>query len=294
MILAMILRPETVFALLPAILFISYFYNKHYLKWSIVTILVYSAVTLFQSIPLKLIKDNSSVNNYEATTLINPTSYILKRLYPNGLPEDVDKDLGKYFKNEYLLIYQNDLEIDPYHNGGVNWSSTPDQYFQFRSQCLKIILSNPLLFIENRLNMTATTFNINNRWNFLGSIQNNDTDDFHQRVRVLSNITTRIRNNSALVYFQNIVDSKYSKSFILPTILLFTALLLTSSSGWFYKIFSILLLRTLIVILTAPASYTKYHYIIWLFAIFCFPCVIWELKTKPPSSLRTISCPPSS
>lgn len=271
------LRPEATYLLILAFLYFLLRYP---------TLRKFSALSLFSvllaTLPGKYLKhmDPMSEIHYQTTVLINPLSYILKRTYPNKLSESVQQELGSFFKNDNLIKYANDYDINPYHEGGLNYDSSEQDYYQFRNATLKIILNNPKLFLENRLIFVSAMLGFQET--YLASDEYYTVDKpFQNQVRTLIGADPNAQPPVAkrkrfLDHFNNAL---LFKSYLLPLVFLLLALFLTIPGGWYQQILCLLGARTILVILVAPATYFKYHYALWLFAIFSIPCVIYEFKS---------------
>ena len=276
---------------------ISYLVHKTFLKPS----LIIASVTLLASLLTNIISVHPmEAANYHATLIVNPLSYILKNKYPQGLPEQVNRDLGTYFKNEYLVRYQEDYEILPYHKGGVNYLASQKDYNQFRSAAIMIILSNPWLFLKNRINMAGYIFGFNTNWSFIYSDEYSFSparsseyiEDVKSELSVPkysrpawgSNMTSY---SGRLIRQHPIVFASY----IIP-LLLILGLFLTRYASRFYALLCLILgARIILVCLIAPAGYFKYQYPLWLFAPFSLFLLVAEKRrklTNPPAPFTTL------
>lgn len=283
--LSCLFRPETVFVLIPYLIMIASIFYRYHWKW-------FAYLTLFPMITLlsKPIFNQTPIGHhkvsiaaYETTLLINPLSYILKNKYEE-LPPEINTKLGPFFKNENLIKYQVNNDIKPFHEGGVNFNRA-DAYPQFRSEALKIIFENPLLFIENRLKLAQTMLNFGGDNNYIGG-----GNEYLSEIPFFASSRTLFSFDEykefpflrrLMVSFIELKESHPQfiyKSYLIPFLLLVASLLLAPRRSAYSKLLILYLMRTALVILTAPGGYFKYNYALWLFCLFAFPCVIWERR----------------
>jgi len=296
-IIACLTRQEAFIILLPGMIIISYLVHKTFFKPS----LIMASVTLLASLLTNIISVHPmEAANYHATLIVNPLSYILKNKYPQGLPEQVNRDLGTYFKNEYLVQYQEDFEILPFHKGGVNFLSTQKDYNQFRSAAIMIILSSPWLFLKNRINMAGYIFGFNTNWSFIYSDEYSfspaRSSEYIEDVKSELSVPKYSRPSwgfkmtsysGRLIRQHPIVFASY----IIP-LLLILGLFITRYTSRFYALLCLILgARIILVCLIAPAGYFKYQYPLWLFAPFSLFLLVAEKRrklTNPPAPFTTL------
>lgn len=287
-VLTCLMRQESLFIFLPGIILISFFMYKAYFKKT----LIMGAAVLLSSYLISIINPpQMDFFTYQTTLIVNPLSYILKAKYPNGLPEEVNQELGKYFKNDYLITYQQNNEIMPFHKGGINPGTTEVDFRQFRKTAVKIILNNPVLFLENRLIMVNYLLGLDPSWNYVFS------DDFYhirkdrpyffdevmQKLSIDQNDYSRpeltkksFKYLSSLLYDYRIVLTSY----IIPIVMLFSFLFLRPFSFFYASLLALIGSRTILVWLSAPAGYFKYFYPLWIFAPFVLCLLMAERKLR--------------
>ncbi len=277
-----LMRQEAFLVLLPGMVITSYLFHKTFFKSSLLIV----ALTFCAHLMINIIAPNPMEgNHYQTTLLINPLSYILKEKYPTALPEEVIHELGPYFKNDYLVKYQLDFEIDPFHKGGINYEASEKDFHQFRNAAIKIILSHPWLFLKNRIKLAGYLFGFRGGWiyAFEDSFYKNWTHFADIKAQfstspkarpewgnqIMTDLINRIHQNPVIFC-----------SYVLPLLILI-CLLLIRPFCWFYASLCIILgTRTLVVCLTAPAGYFKYLYPLWLFAPFALFLFMAERKLR--------------
>ncbi|MDO9182846.1 MAG: hypothetical protein Q7U04_10585 [Bacteriovorax sp.] len=224
-----------------------------------------------------------SLDVYQTTALVNPLSAILKEKYPMGLPKEIDNQLGKYFKNDNLIKFQDDYEITPFHNNGPNSNFTHEQYKQFRNASIQIFLENPTLFIKNRTKMAIGMFGVKNRINIHFDEFNNS--GFPEKIKHLLGINKKYSRSNSIASALNFLFFQINKypaifeSYIIPFCALFIILIFSRKAPWFRTIFIFIVARTFLIILITPANLFKYNYILHLFSLFCIPIVTSEIQT---------------
>ena len=226
-------------------------------------------------------------NAYQSTAFINPLSYILKTKYSDKLPDEIDKRLGNYFKNSHLLDHYSEFEINPFHYGGVNPTATSEDYRQFRSATFEIISENIGLFIENRFKFIQSMFGFSHLKPYIGFLNEPASNPYLQviMIRLGFDPDKKFSENRFInLYGLDLsFSSPWYMSYFLAVILLFTGVLYKNKS--FYAILTILFIRTVIVILTAPAPMYKYNFVIWVVA--CFSLVYIQQHKQADAALKT-------
>lgn len=273
-----VFRPETVYVLLPYILFLAWKYSRLHFRWAVLSVLLsFSLMLVKDSLRGPLGRDESGKVFYETTLLINPLSYILKNKYQSILPNDISEKLGPFFKNDYLIKYQDDTDIPAFHHGGVNANATIEQYEQFRNASLLIFLRNPLMFIENRLKISSTMFGFRDKTYLLTNEYNFPV---HMEKKQRLGFGEYKQSGWANNFFLFIIQSKplFTMSYLIPFLVLIGSLLFSSGAGWYRRILLFMMARTLLVMLITPGGYFKYNYSLWLFPIFMLPMLVWEYR----------------
>ncbi len=226
-------------------------------------------------------------NAYQSTAFINPLSYILKKKYPDKLPDEVDKRLGSYFKNSHLVDHYSEFEINPFHYGGVNSSASPEDYRQFRSSALTLIYENMGLFIENRLKFIRSMFGFSYLKPSIGYLNEYEQNPYLLLIMERLGFQPEKKfSNNPFIKFYGLDLVKYSEwfmSYFLAVLLLLIGLFSRNKS--FFLVLTILLLRTAIVVLTAPAPMYKYNFVIWVVA--CFSLVYIQQHKQANAALKT-------
>lgn len=232
----------------------------------------YLAVVCCLSIVKNLTIPEYDRNAYQSTALINPLSYILVTKYPEGIPRIVDEQLGKYFKNNFLIKHYGEYEIDPYHAGGVNFAASADDYSQFRHTALRMIFENFHLFIENRIKFFTAMFGFSYQKPTIGMLVEAKNKPYLGEIlsRLGGIDELALGSNTLLRFFGRdlITYPTYVMNYSIAFFLLFLAFFSFDKS--FYLALGLLLTRTAVVVLTAPAPMYKYNFVIWVFACFSF------------------------
>jgi hypothetical protein len=278
-------REEVFYILIPGLILFCFLWSKERLRWASATSLI---LLLFTGIkPLLFeIKAYHRISHYvyETTVLINPLTYILVNKYPEGLPKEVDERLGSYFKNDYLIKYHDNEEIFAFHNGGVNPNPTEENYLQFRKAAMGIFLENPVLFLKNRIQLSVNMMGIKKK-SMTPNLFYLSDNLFIKNTKEILVFPDYIRPSwvefSLSRYLQKLsIPSYFYQSYIIPFLFLFLCLIISRGQGWYWKVLTIIIARSLLVMATAPAGYFKYNYALWLFCLFALPCVIWERKQR--------------
>ena len=275
-------RPEAFLVLLPGMVITSYFFHKTFFRSALLIV----ALTFCAQFMTNIIQPHSmEINNYQTTLLINPLSSILKEKYPTSIPKEVSDELGPYFKSDYLINYQVDYEIDPYHKGGVNFEASEKDYLQFRNAAIKIILSHPWLFLKNRIKLASYLLGFNNQWSY--AFEDSFYKNWARFADVKAHFTTRPDarpkwGNQIMVDFDKRIRQNplIFSSYLLPLLVLVGMLFVRPFSGFYVSLCIIIGARTLMVCLTAPAGYFKYLYPLWLFAPFVLFLFMAERKLR--------------
>jgi hypothetical protein len=288
-------RQESVLILIPGLLMIGLKIHRQFLKNAIlicVGVMVVQGSLKYVDPPLM------DQYNYQTTLIISPLSFIIKDKYPKGIPDELDKKLGKYFKNEYLLNYQSDFDIVPFHQNGVNSSATEQDFLKFRSTSLQLIFQNPWAWVKNRFKITCFMLGFTGLY-----LLNDDYFEYWRnyplfyketKQQLLANNHKRsnIAHHFAFKLFRFV--NKYHIvfcSYLIPLLIIF-GLAVSNPACRLYALFVFLLiLRTLITCAVSPAGYYKYLLPLWLFAPFSIILLLAERKhrlTKEASAFKTL------
>ncbi len=288
-------RQESVMILIPGLIVIGLKIHRPFLKNAL---LICVGVVVIQ-VSLKYVDPpQMDKYNYETTLLISPLSYIIKNNHPLRIPDDLDRKLGKYFKNDYLLNYQSDFDIVPFHQGGVNLSATEEDFLKFRSTSLQLIFQNPWLWIKNRLIITNFMLGFTGLYlvsdDYIEYSKNYPV--FFKQMKQQLQANNHKRSDSAHQFVATILKyiNKYHiifGSYLIPLLIIF-GLALSNPACRLYALFVFLLiLRTLITCAVSPAGYYKYLLPLWLFAPFSIILLLAERKhrlTKEASAFKTL------
>jgi hypothetical protein len=231
---------------------------------------------------------------YQSTVLINPLSNILTAKYAKELPKEVDQQLGPFFRNSYLVTHNNPFDIDPFHYGGLDREKiTHENFLQFRSAALKIIMENPILFIENRLTLARAMLGFNpDRYMYT-------EDTYYVRLtpdldKMFNTLPTQdyVRWTwviQGLRKWRDYVTSKqevYFQSYLIP-LLLWPVWILVFRSRIFITLSAVLIARVGLVFLTAPAAYYKYQLPLWIFLPFVLIYLVAEKRQATQSAVES-------
>lgn len=275
-----VIRPETVYVLLPYLVFLTWKYSRVHLRWAGLTILLsFGFILLKEGTYFATKRKSIWKKHYETTLLVNPLSYILSKKYPSGLPQEVSEKLGTFFKNDYLVKYQDDIDIPAFHKGGINSSATVEDYEKFRDASIYIFLSNPYLFIENRLKISRTMFGFSDKTSFV-------SNEYHlpeqERKKIQLGFHDYQQSAWGIKFLNafNVYKPILTKSYILPFLVILISLFFTNKQGWYRRILFFFLVRTLLVMAITPGGYFKYNYSLWLFPIFMLPMLVWEYRNN--------------
>lgn len=277
-----VLRPETVYVLLPYLVFLTWKDSRIHLKWAGLTILLCLSLILLEEATYLLTKRQDIWKaHYKTTLLVNPLSYVLKKKYTEELPPEVSQELGTFFKNDYLVKYQDNHDIPAFHKGGINPSATIQEYTQFRNASIGIFLTNPLLYLENRFKISTAMFGLSNKTSF---VSNEYPLPSQERKKIQLGFNDYSQSQLANKIFNtfNLYRPMITKSYVIPFLVLFISFFYSARGGWYRKILYFLIARTLLVIAITPGGYFKYNYSLWLFPIFMLPMLVWEYKSKNP------------
>lgn len=268
-------RQENIYILVPGMIFFCFRYRKElFIKAVTSSIVLVSAVFIFNN------QFEREKIKYETTLLINPLSSILYRLYGESLPSEIDRRLGHFFKNDYLVkdFYEND--INPFHFGGMNQDFKIDDYKQFKRETFKIILENPILFLKNRLFILQHSmgFFFHDHWFITHVYEKNPFAK--ETIRKLGFPKEERGYLYKLRDFAAMNPGIITASYLIPIIIITMLCIISSKNSVFSSMALLLAFRTSLVFISAPASYFKYHYILWLFALFSLPFALYERRTS--------------
>lgn len=289
---AILLRQEALIVLVPVLVYHALRYERpRRLRMALLLAVPIGAWSLFS-----LTTEQSMMPEkfYQTTILVNPLSSIVAAKYPGGLPPEVDKALGNFFKNDYLVTHHSPYDIDPLHKGGiVHATATPENYQQFRSAALDIIGSNPGLFVRNRIGIMQT---------MLGFKAGDPmyTEDEYYRVSLdgVANMLDKLPGpaHQRFPWFEHVYftiegyvsshDKIYFQSYLMPLILWVAWVVLFPTRS--FRVLSLVVFaRSLLVFATAPAAYYKYQFPVWIFVPFVLVYAIAERQAtraeKAPS-----------
>lgn len=284
---AICLRQEAL-PLIGILLLYNIFQQQKHRRWLYSMTLV---IPVMCWLPLSFSNRNHSLEYdfYEVTIFVNPLSSILSAKYSKELPPEVDQRLGPFFNNKYFLTHHNPFDIDPFHYGGLDREkATKEGFRQFRSAALGIILENPILFLQNRLVMAQAMlgFNSTRYMHIEDTYFIRPTLDLDKMFHSLP-IQKYERWSWAdrgLKAWRGFVTSKqeiYFQSYLIP-ILLWIIWLLFFRGRFFIIVSLVLLARTGLVLLSAPAAYYKYQLPLWMFVPFV---LIYLLAEKRQATL---------
>jgi hypothetical protein len=288
-------RQESVLILIPGLLMIGLKIHRQFLKNAI---FICVGVMVVQGSLKYVDPPQMDKYNYQTTLLISPLSFIIKEKYPEGLPDELDKKLGKYFKNNYLLNYQSDFDIVPFHQGGVNSSAMKEDFLQFRATSLELIFKNPWSWIKNRI--TISNFMLGFTGLYLVSDDyfeySKNYPVFFNQMKQQLHANNHKRSEIAHQFVAIILKfvNKYHiifGSYLIPLVTIF-GLAVSNPTCRLYALFVFLLIfRTLITCAVSPAGYYKYLLPLWLFAPFSIILLLAERKhrlTKEASAFKTL------
>jgi hypothetical protein len=156
------MRQEGVFIILLTPFLVYYFTSETQFKnkkvlYKGLTAVTFGAVFLFFLLP-RFFSTDLIPNDYKATALVNPLSYIIHEKGIDSLSPEQREDIDQYFKIDYLVAYYNPIEIDPFHRGGIRGNTDPDSFSKFRQATFQLIFDNFGLFLKNRFNMFKQLF----------------------------------------------------------------------------------------------------------------------------------------
>lgn len=274
-----LLRPEMKLLIPAALVLFAWRYGKLNRKFVITTLMIFPVVYAVNKRTFSLSPDHEQWH-YETTLLVNPVGSILKKLYPEGLPEEVKRNFGNYFKMDYITRYHDIADIYPFHKGGVNLESTYEDYKKFRKASIDLISQHPLLFLKNRLEMAYLMSGLKQNIWFASDEYSDATHPFMQEARAFLDLPPHphVRGPFLDLAFSGNI---FIRSYLIPLFLLPLLAFLLPLRSPLLGIFLILVARTLIVILTSPATYFKYNYILWLMSILVLPLWVYEWRSLP-------------
>lgn len=285
LLLACVLRQEALYIVIPALMAISFFLYRSFLRpMSFILVATIGLITL-----TKIVDYNPrQYDIYKTTLYINPLSYILKKQYPESLPSHVHQRLGTFFKNDYLLTQQSDYEISPFHQGGLNYGFTVQERDQFRQAAWEIFLDHPGLWIENRWVLGQYILGFKKDFNYTLSDEFFNAKQFNPyffRVKQETGLKAAARFSWAQNFSHRVISFSYKYSFLANSYLFALIIFIISAtysrrSPLFWAISGILIIRTLLVMAIAPAGYFKYIYPLWIFVAFVLPLLFAEHRLR--------------
>ncbi|MFP5491595.1 MAG: hypothetical protein ACLGG0_08845 [Bacteriovoracia bacterium] len=269
---AIMLRQETGFILVPCFLAVSFFSQQSSFKKNLVLLSIVLAVVL--SIGLISRPSSSHLAKYKATLLINPLSYILKKKYGDSLPSEVSANLGSFFKNEYLVRYQSDFDIDPFHKGGVNQSFKIEQFEKFMNQAFLIFWENKGYFLENRLKVGSKMLGFTNDKPSFDDRYFDTIGHAFQKIKLRYSMPDAPRSKSGWLLLAWYKDSLLrlttfiGQSYLIPIFTICIYIFFSRKARALRIVSAFLLARTLLVCAIAPAAYYRYQFPLWIFSLF--------------------------
>ncbi len=232
-----------------------------------------AAVGLF-FVSESLLSANAYNQAYRTTALVNPLSYIIHEKGIDSLSDEQKVNIGAYFDLNKLANNYTLYNIGPFHAGGMNMAGTLDQYKAFQKSTIELILDNPWLFIKNRIVILQTMFGFDSQI-FIYNDNLKSKLDLPQKMVNFFRLEVKLepfniiqQKFEKLLYYCFTSSPKYLQIFLGTGAVPLLVLLCLSIFYQFDLILSgaasLLLVRTLIVTLLAPAGYYKYIGSIWL------------------------------
>ena len=228
------------------------------------------AVSLFLFLPLA---ESYSIQ-YSATVFINPLSAVL---HEKGLQEaspQEQEELNHFFKVPYLIDFYNPIEIDAFHHQGIRENVTQKDFEGFRRASLQIISRNLPVYFENRRLLALTALNFEGRPYAYGDDLANLTPEskpvlewFHIPMKSPEHNLYQALSFSWFDFvFYRLPEPLRTlfSSCLIPLLSLFFLLFCWQKYPELFFPSFILLVRTGLVLLTAPAAYFKYISSVWL------------------------------
>ncbi len=282
LVVACLLRQEIFYSVIPLMIAYSFFKRGVHFKIAILAVsLVLVAQLIFNRLPF--INNKIDLLVYESTVLISPLSEILVTKYSLPLPDYVNKLLGDFFKNDFLITYHSPFEINPFHQGGLNNVSV-ESYEHFKNGSLKIFMENLSLFFKNSVSVFKQAIGLGDYSPYFLEdgyhLDEQGNEDIRQKKEMQGYTQSFKRETSDILLIDGYRDvlNRYRYLFLsyLPVFVILGLITISSRGTKFLYIFSFLIARTLIVFLTEPASLFKYNYSLYLFAILIIPIFLYQ------------------
>jgi len=221
---------------------------------------------------------------YEATGLLNALATIVSRPFYVPDPEQAVKDIERLvpiaaLRNEPSFCYTNVLS-----RGEVRSDPTAEDRAAFRRAALLIFLNNPGPFLANRFEMFVQTIGLGGHCGLMGNTSRELMAELGIQEMVgfePSDWTLRFQDAfQSVLSFKGITGGRllfldYAPFLLILIIIAFCYPLAPATAS----IAAIVLLRTLAVALTAPASAVFYYYVLFFAGVLCTGLFIAERKS---------------
>ncbi len=281
---AMLLRQEAPYALIPGLLAASFIFIRPHFKRLAAVTLISLLFVLSVSGVYRLSPETNA--HYQTTLLINPLSYIINAKYGDKLPPSIDVELGRFFKNDYLVTHYSPFDIEPFHRGGLNGNENYESYEKFRRAALEIIWDNKTIFLQNRLALAQKMMGFMRDYPSLNDAY--FTEPNAEIIRLKKQIFFPMAERStigwmgydAYVGYLYKFSPLWSQSYLIPLCLILGGILCFKWAPFYLGVASIIALRMLGVFITAPAGYYKYQYPTWIFAVFSLLFLWVEIRKR--------------
>lgn len=278
------LRQESLIYLVivPLILGCSKILNLRQLKIYSAFILV--ATFLYFYVAPKVYETRSFNPTYQVTAYVHPLSHALHK---NGQqaysPQDIAA-IDRVFSVKKLIERYTPLDIGPFHDGGFNQNSTPEEWKQFKVAAHNIILQSKTDVLKGRVVLFMCALNICLE-DGVQPFFDNFRDASNQIVpslKLMSKTVEDYKLNESLTRYYNGIRDFYFFSgawralntLTLPLLFILAGLLLFNRAPHYFRACVVVGARLPVLFFLAPASYYKYVFSVHLFFTIFFPLVL--------------------
>jgi hypothetical protein len=264
--------------------------NFKKIKMIIISLAIYTALFFTVSLLLPLILgsawESRAEREYKLTLIIQPLSYLIKDGHFNSAIDENDREyIEKVFTYKNLVKFYNPNNISIFWADEWNKKSSISERDLAFNTALKLFAENPKIFLASRLEMAREISGLQKNEEGIHyykaselkekKIQITETPKFLMLFgeKILKKLETTKQYNgltfSGRIIYWNI---------IIPNLLFLISIFLlriTPKSAFFS---SLLLSKEIVVLLSAPATFSFYYNSVFLGGIFVFLLLITELK----------------
>ena len=206
---------------------------------------------------------------YKATSLLNPVSFIINERGVQSLDQETILKIDNFVSVQAILSHPNPYDIDAFHAGGFDGRGKLEDFEQFRVASLKLIIENFDLYLKNRWLVFLRMTNISPSLHFFDDLRNPNPNPAYREGHPVLGFKQKsllMSWHEKIVYYW--VDYSTTKlpwllhvllsSALVPLLLLLFFVVKYRDPAGLWLPSALILARTVVIMLLAPAAYFKY------------------------------------